>query len=255
MIVDSMTLEEITTALRDDFVKAAEIALFRLKKFQSIALKTKSFPLIRHYECTTPQNKNRFFAQFSVYKHSDWKNPTMRIYCIYGRPEGSYCASLGLNDSMYLYTPHLFSRYRERVIKRDDISNENLIHLFIERHRDYWGFPADYAEDLLGDCDEEERLSQEEQINWILTHLDGVLFGTQIGKVFIIKTIVTESMLRPEQLELIEDMYSDYVAYAEDECLNKKIKSILGFKYDDYTQPKPATQEAINKLSQKYKKQ
>ena len=134
MVVDSMSIEEVAQELLSDLPNAQHIADYRYQKYKSLVLKSRQFPVIRYYECKTVQKNNRFFVNFTAMKRGQWSKPFCHYYCIYVRPEGLYCAIVGLkNDYVYIYPPHFFARYRERIIKRDDISPEDLIHLFMSR--------------------------------------------------------------------------------------------------------------------------
>ena len=251
MIVDSMTLEEIAQELQNDFETANRIAWYRYDKYKSLVLKSKSFPLFRHYECKTPQRKNRFFVQYSAFKRSDWKNPIKKTYCIFARPEGLFCALVGLKEDMiYLYPPHFFSRYRERIIKRDDISNEDLIHLFLDRT---WGFYAEFAEYVnIDELKDWEQLKTEGPIDFVGTCPDGVLFGEIHGNVCLIKTIIPECMLHPDQVEFYDRVYIENWSFLEKMYPKNVMDYILNSEFDYYQTPEPATQEALEKLRQKY---
>lgn len=251
MIVDTMSLEEIAQELNSDYPTANRIAFYRYEKYKSLVLKTKAFPLFRHYECTTPQKKNRFFVQYSAFRRSDWKNPIKKDYCIFGRSEGLYCALVGMGkEYIYLYPPHFFSRYRERIIKRDDISNEELIHLFIDRT---WGFYAELAEYVnLDELKDWEQLQTEGPIDFVGTCPDGVLFGEIKKPVCLIKTIIPECMLHPDQVEFYDRVY-----IRNWDNLRKMYSPIISdyifdSEYDYYQYPEPATQEALDRLRQKY---
>lgn len=251
MIVDTMSLEEIAQELLNDFDTAHRIAMYRYDKYKSLVLKTKKFPLFRHYECTTPKRKNRFFVQFSAFKRSEWKNPIVKYYCIFPRPEGLFCAMLGLeNERMPIYPPHFFSRYRERIIKRDDLSNEDLIHLFVDRT---WTFSANYAEyEDVGEAKDWDQLAAEGPIDIVGTCPDGAYFGERHGNVVLIKTIIPECMLHPDQVDYYDRIYIGNWDLMEEVYPKHIVDYIQDSEFDYYQSPEPATQEALDKLRQKY---
>ncbi len=253
MVVDSMTLEEVARELLADLPNAQHIADYRFQKFRSSVLKTSRFPIIRYYECKTVQKKNRFFVSFSAFKRGQWKEPYCHYYCIYVRPEGLYCAVVGMKeDYVYVYPPHFFARYRERIIKRDDISPEDLIHLFMSR---FWSnFSYVITPEDLDDISQWDQLSEEGGIDFVGTCPDGVIFGQRTKNVVLNKTIISESMLYPDQVDFYERIYLDNYGFLKENYPEDVVLYIVGLEFDYYQPPAPATQEAIDKLRKKYSK-
>lgn len=249
-----MTLEEVAQELLADLPNAQHIAGFRYQKFKSLVLKSTRFPIIRHYECKTVQKKNRFFVSFSAFKRGDWKAPYDHFYCIYARPEGLYCAVVGLKDDfVYIYPPHFFARYRERIIRREDISPEDLIHLFMSR---FWSHYARLIEpEDIEDVNQWEQLVEEGTVDFVGTCPDGVIFGQRTQNVVLNKTIVSESMLYPNQVDFYERVYLENFGFLKEHFPEDVLLYILGTEFDYYQPPAPATQEAIDKLRQKYSKE
>ena len=252
MVVDSMSLEEIVKELQEDLNNAQRISYYRYDKFKSAVLKTKLFPLQKYYECKTTKRKNRFFVQFTAGKRGDWKSPYYMYYCIFGRPEGLYCAVLWLEgDYTYIYPPHFFARYRERIIKSNDITPENLIHLYMNR---FWGFysqPVDPNE--FKELENWEQLCDEGPVGFVGTCPDGVVFGERTSEYVLIKTIIPESMLYPDQVEFYERVYIRCWSYMKEKYPENLMDFITESEFDYYQYPEPATQDALDKLRQKYK--
>ena len=251
MIVDSMTLEEVAQELLGDMDDVRRIADYRFQKYKSLVLKSHHFPVIRHYECKTVERKNRFFVTFTAMKRSDWKEPYCHYYCIYIRPEGMYCALVGPEDrTVNIYPPHFFSRYRERIIKRNDISPEDLIHLFMSRH---WSNFSHYVDlDQIKGLSKWEQLIHDGEFDLFGTCPDGIIFGQRTKRIVLNKTIISESMLFPNQVEFYESVYNDYHDYLRENYPADVVSYIIGLEYDFYTPPEPATKEAIERLRKKY---
>lgn len=251
MIVDSMNLEEVAQELLADLPNAQHIADFRYQKYKSLVLKSRQFPVIRHYECKTAKRKNRFFVSFTALKRSHWSKPFFHYYSIYVRPEGLYCAVVGLKeDYVYIYPPHFFARYRERIIKRDDISPEDLIHLFMSR---FWSsFSYVVKPEDLEDVSQWNQLSEDGEIDFVGTCPDGVVFGQRTKNVVLNKTIISESMLYPNQVDFYERVYLDNYDFLKENYPDDVVSYISELEFDYYLPPAPATQEALDKLRQKY---
>lgn len=249
-----MTLEEVAQELLGDLNEARRISDFRYQMFKSLVLKSTRFPVMRHYECKTTKKKNRFFVNFSAFKRGQWKEPYCHYYCIYMRPEGLYCAIVGLNnDFVYIYPPHFFARYRERIIRRDDISPEDLIHLFMSR---FWSHYTNLIKpEDLEDIKQWDQLIEEGTVDFVGTFTDGVIFGQRTKNVILNKTIIPESMLYPNQVDFYERVYLENWGFINENYPDYVIDYILESEFDYWRPPEPATQEAINKLRQKYKKE
>lgn len=232
MIVDSMTLEEIHKELHNDARNTMKTVDYRASTFRGVVLKSRTFPVIRHYECSTIGRKNRFFVKFMAIKRGDHSNPYMESYCIYSRPEGLYCAILGhVEGFTIIIPPHFFSRYRERVVRNDQISGTDLIHLFVRRYWQFYfaNFPADGREVF----DEMEDVLAAEKVDRIGVCTDGLVFGERIGDINLIKTIIPGRMLLKNQYPLY---YSLYMGFKHELQLNypEKIVDYVMSLPDDY---------------------
>lgn len=206
MIVDSMTLEEIHKELHNDAGNTMKTVDYRASSFRSVVLKSRIFPVIRHYECSTIGRKNRFFVKLMATKRGDHSNPYMESYSIFSRPEGLYCAIIGHADGFtIILPPHFFSRFRERVVRDDQISGTDLIHLFIRRYWQFYfaNFPTDGREVF----DNMEAVLAAEKVDLIGICTDGLVFGERRGDINLIKTIIPGRMLHKNQYPLYYGLY------------------------------------------------
>lgn len=209
MIVDSMTLREIHKELHDDLQNLGGTLDNRLQKFRTVVLKSSRYPVRRRYECKSIVRKNRFFVMLTACKRGEWKDPNLEFYCIFDRPEGLYCALLDASgENTFVFPPHFFARYRERVIGGSGLSGLDMIHHFIGR---VWGLTLTFIpdENQKGFASWDE-LFKEERVDIMGVCPDGVLFGERKEEVYLIKTIVTENMLFESQLDQYEDLYDHY---------------------------------------------
>ena len=134
MIVDSMTLQEIHKELHNDFSNTVGTLDNRLRKFGSVVLKSSRYPVRRHYECKSIEKRNRFWVMLTAIKRGEWNDPVIDYYCVFDRPEGLFCAFLDpKGGNSFVFPPHFFSRYRERVLGGSDMSGPDLIKFFVNR--------------------------------------------------------------------------------------------------------------------------
>ena len=68
------------------------------------------------------------------------------------------------------------------------------------------------------------------------------------------KTIISESMLYPDQVDFYERIYLDNYGFLKENYPEDVVLYIVGLEFDYYQPPAPATQEAIDKLRKKYSK-
>lgn len=232
MIVDSMTLEEIHKELHNDAGNTMKTVGHRAAAFRSVVLKSRTFPVIRHYECSTIGRKNRFFVKLMATKRGDYSNPYMESYCIYSRPEGLYCAILGhVEGFTVIMPPHFFSRYRERVVRDEQISGTDLIHLFMRR---YWHFYfANFPTDGREVFDTIEDVLAAEKVDLIGICTDGLVFGERIGDINLIKTIIPGRMLLKNQYPLYYGLYLGFKHELQTSYPEKVVDYALSLP-DDY---------------------
>ena len=209
MIVDSMTLQEIHRELHDDYLNTVGTLDNRLRKFGSAVLKTSRYPIRRHYECRSIQKRNRFWVMLTAIKRGEWNDPVIDYYCVFDRPEGLFCAVLDpRGGNTFVFPPHFFSRYRERVLGGSGMSGPDLIRYFVNRIW-MWSFMLLSEDRRKGVASMDEVLSKE-SIDFMAYHPDGVMFGERTDNIYLIKTIVTFDMLFRDQKELLDDLFEIY---------------------------------------------
>jgi hypothetical protein len=198
MIVPSMTVQEIHKEVFEDISNLKNKLDECRNDFRKIVLKRKRYPLTKSYDCLTREKKNLFIVEFTALKRSAWDKPILGFSAIYNRPEGKYGIALtvGLNI-LTLYPPHFFKRYRERIVKDESLSNENLIRQYFTND---WGFTgAVVNQDFESVYHSFEIENKNENVSFVAATSQGYCFGEKQGNVNIIKTIVSEDMLFENQ--------------------------------------------------------
>lgn len=204
MIVPSMTVNEIHDEFFNDLRDLANKVDACKKEFERIVLKSNRYPVVKSYKCPT-KRKNILILTFRARKRSERRKPILGFYGFYSRPEGRYAAALNIESNLIsIYPPHFFKRYRERILKDDSISNEEVINVFFKNS---WGFTAAVVNEKYESvyhCFESSDLS--DKVSFVAATSDGYCFGEKQGSVNIIKTIISEDMLFDNQKKIFADL-------------------------------------------------
>lgn len=205
MIVPSMSLGEIHNELKIDYSNVVTKKDLFFKEFRRMVLKASNFPFTKTREYTTPVKKNLFIITFSAPSRSYANKPEYSAYVIYNTAKGKYLASLIIQqDIVTIYAPHFFRRYRERILKDDSISNDQIIRDYIKEDR---GFTGGFVTKQVEDCFKSfEEQHQEESVNFAGATSDGYCFGFKEGNNIIVKTIISPEMVKDDQRELFTTM-------------------------------------------------
>lgn len=204
-----MTAKEIYKEVFEDIPNLGNKLLVFRKDFGKAVLKTSRYPYTKGYFYKTREKKNTFIINFTALKRGSWNNPIVSFHCIYSRPEGKYGVTLTLNMRMIsIYPPHFFKRYRERIVKDESISNEDLIRQYF---KNAWGL-------LIAVVDENyeavyhtfENKDENDIISFVAAANQGFLFGEKQGNINIIKTIISEDMLFENQKSIFNSLRNDY---------------------------------------------
>lgn len=205
MIVPTMTVQEIHKEILED-INNLDNKLNGLKKeFRKIVLRKSQYPLTKSYEYITREKNNLLVIGYTALKRSDCDNPIIHFYGIYSRIEGKYAAAPTLDMNMCtIYPPHFFKRYRERIVKDDTISNDDLIRLYF---RNDWGLVgAKINKEHENVYHNFEYVDKNEKIDIVCVNSQGFCFGEKLGNINIIKTIVTEEMLFENQKYVFQEL-------------------------------------------------
>lgn len=209
MIVPSMSLREIHNELKSDYINVVTKKDLFFKEFRRLVLKASNFPFTRTYECTTPIRKNLFIIMFSALSRSDENKPEFSVYVIYNTAKGKYLASLIIqHDIITIYAPHFFRRFRERILKDNSITNDEIIRNYIKKDR---GFTGGFLTKQVEDCFKSfEEQHQDEPVNFTASTLDGFCFGFKEGNDIMIKTIISTEMVKDDQRELFNILKNQF---------------------------------------------
>jgi hypothetical protein len=215
MIVPSMTIQEIHKEVFKDIRSLKSKVDECQKSFRRAVLKGSTYPLTRSYDCLTREKKNLFIVDFTALKRSDWKKPIMSIYGIYSRTEGLYAFSLIMEmHILSIYPPHYFKRYRERIIKDEFISNEDMIR---QHFKNDWGFMGAIVNENYESvyyCFEDN--NENDIVSFVAATSQGYCFGEKQGNINIIKTIISEEMLFENQKSIFNDLKKAFIEANKD---------------------------------------
>lgn len=209
MLLPNMTYREVFDELNKDY-KGIQQGLMKNGHLFSLLLRktTRRFPICQIYSYTTPERKNKVYFGFYANKRSEWQNPSFNQFIIWDTPNGK-CAVMansldvdikqGRYGLIVVYTPHLFSRYRERFLKDEDLSNEEVVNRFFEKNARAYG--TDISEELMPGSVE---LEDKSKTKIAYASEDGVAFGVVVEKeVIVMKTFVAYDMLYPNQQKVL----------------------------------------------------
>ena len=205
MIVPSMTVQEIHKEVFEDF-KTLRNKLDEFQKdFKRMVLKSNCYPLTKSFEYKTRKKKNLFIIGFTALKRSAWKKPIISTYGVYSRPEGKYVVapSLDMNIST-IYPPHFFKRYRERILKDESISNEDIIRHYFKNDWGFMGAVVNENFESVYNCFENDE--KDEKVSFVAGTYQGYCFGVKQGNVNIVKTIISDDMLFENQKGIFHEL-------------------------------------------------
>lgn len=199
MIVPKMTEHQIRIEVIEDQKRTIPKLDFYKKKFRTLVLHSSSFPVSVYYECKT-ESKNQILIGFCATKRGQHSNPNVGMLCIYKRHEGKYAAVWTYTGRIIIFAPHFFQRYKERVLKVDNLSQEEVIKKYFISNWAQAGVEINDEIESVFHCFEGH--FNDEVISLVFAIADGYCFGENHDKVSIIKTIITEDMLSERQKKL-----------------------------------------------------
>ena len=103
-----------------------------------------------------------------------------------------------------IYPPHFFKRYRERIVKDESISNEDIIRQYFKND---WGFKGTVVNENFESvyhCFEND--NKNDNVSFVAATSQGYCFGEKQGNVNIIKTIISEDMLFENQKFIFNEL-------------------------------------------------
>ena len=200
MITSKMSYTEVAEQYRTDFPRLVAKKQFFQAKFGTLVKRsrTRSWPMTAQYDYVCPQSGNRFLFCYTAFKRSDWENPYCNAVMVFDGKGGKYAAvSANSQKAIIIYTPHFFSRYRERVLKDEDISGEELIKRYVSRNTRFIAKPIDetFAKAY-------KKYEDDESQTFAAKVNEGNIFLKDYdGKVLVCRTILSDEMLHENQTE------------------------------------------------------
>ncbi len=203
MIVPLMTVTEIHDEVFKDLSDLNNKVDACKKEFERVVLKSNHHPIVKSYKCLT-KRKNIIIITFTARKRSERRKPIVGFYGIYSKPEGRYAVALTIESKLItIYPPHFFKRYRERILKDDSISNEELINLYFKNS---WGFTAAVVNEQYESVYHSFESADADKVSFVAATSQGYCFGEKQGSVNIIKTIISEEMLFDNQKKIFSEL-------------------------------------------------
>ena len=203
MIVPTMTVKEIHEEVFQDLKSLNSKMQYSYNEFKDLVLASSYYPFIRSYELVTKKN-NLLFVEFTARKRSDWRKPILSIYGIYNRQDGKYAFSPTIDKNILsIYPPHFFSRYRERIVNDDTLSNDQIIRHYFKHD---WGFMGVKVDDKFKDVFHDFENDSDEAVSFVAATSLGYCFGEKQGKINVIKTIISEDMLFDNQKQVFANL-------------------------------------------------
>jgi hypothetical protein len=210
MIVPSMAITEIKNELLKDAPTLIASLVKCGKEFRRRVLKASHYPFTYTYDCCSRTNKNHFILVFTVLKRGDKDNPLVSIYGLYNRSEGVYAVSLRSEGGRtFLYPPHFFRRYRERIVKDFSTSNRDLIRSYISTNTGIVFATVNQGMETVYVSFEHKITAG--SVGFVCATAAGYCFGEKHGDIFIMKTIVSEDMLFESQKEVFSSLRKDFI--------------------------------------------
>ena len=203
MIVPAMTVKEIHDEVFKDLKSLNTKMNDSYNEFKDLVLGTSNYPFTRCYELVTKKN-NLLFVEFTARKRSDWRKPILSIYGIYNLQDGKYAFSPTIDKNILsIYPPHFFSRYRERILKDNTLSNDQVIKHYFKND---WGFMGVKVNEKFAEVYHDFESNSDEAVSFVAATSQGYCFGEKQGNVNIIKTIISEDMLFGNQKQVFANL-------------------------------------------------
>ena len=212
MLLPNMTYKEAFEEINKDYEDIQKGEQKICQQFTRFLLKTtRRFPILQRYTYTTPVRKNKLCFICTSSKRNIDAQSGISIYIIWDNAYGKNVIWMnklvhdrrnGRYGLIVVMTSHLFSRYRERFLKDQDMTNEEVINHFMERNCQMVG--TDISNELLpGSMELEDR----SKLKIAYVSQQGVSFGVVVEtEVVLMKTFVSYDMLYPNQEAILLPM-------------------------------------------------
>ena len=205
MILPGMTYEEMAAQYLGDLHDIMAKKKTFQAKFSSYVKRSRSkaYPMTAQYEYVSHTNRNRYLYCYTAFKRSDWDEPYCNAICLFEGKGGMYAmATSNFQKTVIIFTPHFFSRYRERILHGEDIHGDALIKRYFSNNTRF----------VLKEMDETfarayKKYEDDESQSWAARVNEGNIFlKTYNDKVVLCKTIISDEMLYDNQAEAFGEL-------------------------------------------------
>jgi len=202
-----MTLEEIARQYMGDIPNFIAKRHSFQPKFETLVKRSSRYPVTAQYEYISHTNKNRYFFCYSAFKRSDWKATHCNVVGVFEGEGGKYAVvSANMKQAVIIFTPHFFARYRERILGGEDIHGDDLIKRFFKRNQRF----------VKAEMDERfarayRKYENDESVSYAARVNEGNVFlKIYSGYIVLCKTILSDKMLKNDQVEAFGELKSQY---------------------------------------------
>jgi hypothetical protein len=217
MITDNMSYSEIANEFKSDwsnYLSDRIPEIMETPKYRKFVLKNVKDEQECYFKPVDIKvNGNNYILQISTVGRSEFKKKGLRfrIYMYYTRKEGTYVIMrlsfseiVKGGDTYCIYPPHLFERYRERVLGQTYLSEMETIFKFFENDN---GTFNSFTKNL------------EKYPNSLFSvTTNGVMLGEKLNdNIIIAKTYVSFDMLKGNQIEDKQKLLDSVQEYIKNE--------------------------------------
>lgn len=203
MIIATMTDHEIRDEVFSEIDSINKYIDNKNNYYRRTVIKSKTFPLyFQPVEYTTPK-KNKYLLIYEARGKDYPDDLKASCVCLYNQG-GMNAITLGLrkqNYTAFLFSAHLFARYRKRFLQDETLSNLDVIKHFFIKNKEIV-FNSTYSDFSNGG-------------KLIGTTREGVIFGVQKEyNIFVLKTFFSFNMLKKWQNMSIESAFK-YLSFID----------------------------------------
>lgn len=206
MIVPMMNDEEVYAHLREDlaYLWSQPVSDKYKKKFRRGCLQSNKYPYTKIFRNVTRQN-NEFWLILRALKRGMHSNPLTTIVTTYRKKEGLYMILFSVDsenrNAMTVYSPHFFERYKERVLKNEQIGIKELMIRFVS---DGIGSVYVFIDEHMHEVS--AQICPDEDVDCVGYDGSGLMFAKRHKDMIVVKTIISEDMLKPTQLKVFDGL-------------------------------------------------
>lgn len=207
-----MTYKEVVDAIDRELELIVPKIEEAKRRFESLVKKARRYPVERHLQIES-RYKTTFHVIFRALKRSSWDNPVLLIYVPFFRSDGMYVAYVSKSrHKTVIFTSHFFTRYRERILGGDTTTpTPEMVKQFLASNFDM--LLTEATENFVKKVDRYEQECKGTPFACVMPQ--GCGFGELDGDAVIVRTIISNDMLRDGQDEAFATLRSRLEFYRD----------------------------------------